>query len=98
MSDEIQHPSDKLDRYIVRFPKGMREQLGVLARANGRSVNAEIVKRLEQSLAGTKTPLLIVNENTAAADILMELPDSIKAVLDEIADLKATILNPRRGR
>ena len=50
MSEEPQHPSDKLDRYIVRFPKGMREHIATLARANGRSINAEIVSRLARSL------------------------------------------------
>lgn len=39
--------SRKLDQYIVRFPDGMRDRLKANAEANNRSMNAEIVARLE---------------------------------------------------
>ncbi|EAQ35768.1 hypothetical protein NB311A_05108 [Nitrobacter sp. Nb-311A] len=39
--------SRKLDQYIVRFPEGMRDALKAEAEQNGRSLNAEIVARLE---------------------------------------------------
>ncbi len=35
------------DKYIVRLPDGMRDEIKVAARAAGRSMNAEIVHRLE---------------------------------------------------
>lgn len=41
--------SRKLDQYIVRFPDGMRDRLKLEAEANGRSLNAEIISRLEGS-------------------------------------------------
>jgi plasmid stability protein len=44
-------PSRKLDQYIVRFPDGMRDRLKDAAAENGRSLNAEIVKRLERTIA-----------------------------------------------
>ncbi|ASP50924.1 Arc family DNA-binding protein [Sinorhizobium meliloti] len=34
------------DRYIVRFPDGMRDEIAAAAKANGRSMNAEIIARL----------------------------------------------------
>lgn len=40
------------DKYIVRFPDGMRDRIAEAAKANNRSMNAEIVARLEQTLAG----------------------------------------------
>jgi len=40
-------PSRKLDQYIVRFPDGMRDQLKEAAKENNRSLNAEIIARLE---------------------------------------------------
>lgn len=43
-------PSRTLDQYIVRFPDGLRDRLKEVAKANGRSMNAEIVYRLELSL------------------------------------------------
>ncbi|MGV8831703.1 MAG: Arc family DNA-binding protein [Devosia sp.] len=42
-------PSRKLDQYIVRFPDGMRDRLKTAAASANRSLNAEIVDRLEQS-------------------------------------------------
>lgn len=39
-------PSHQLDRYLVRFPDGMRARLAADASAAGRSLNAEIVHRL----------------------------------------------------
>ncbi|WP_173088923.1 Arc family DNA-binding protein [Devosia sp. 1635] len=43
-------PSRKLDQYIVRFPEGMRDVLKAEAEKNKRSMNAEIVHRLERTL------------------------------------------------
>lgn len=44
------YPSAKLDQYIVRFPDGMRDRLKAEAAANKRSLNAEIISRLENTL------------------------------------------------
>jgi predicted DNA-binding protein len=38
------------DRIIVRLPDGMRDQLGNLAEANGRSMTAEVVAAIERHL------------------------------------------------
>lgn len=38
------------DRFIVRLPDGMRDRIAELAKASGRSMNAEIVARLEQTM------------------------------------------------
>lgn len=43
------YPSQTQDRYIVRFPDGMRDKIQEEAKANNRSMNAEIVARLERS-------------------------------------------------
>jgi hypothetical protein len=37
------------DQFVVRLPDGMRDQLKAEAEANQRSMNAEIVARLEES-------------------------------------------------
>lgn len=39
------------NRYIIRFPEGMRDRLKAEAEANKRSLNAEIIARLETTLA-----------------------------------------------
>ncbi|WP_367715132.1 Arc family DNA-binding protein [Nitratireductor sp. GISD-1A_MAKvit] len=46
------YPSDQLAQFMVRMPEEMREALKRAAGENARSMNAEIVARLEDSLAG----------------------------------------------
>lgn len=42
-------PSDKQDKFMLRLPDGMRDRIAQEAETNGRSMNAEIVQRLEAS-------------------------------------------------
>lgn len=44
------------DKYILRFPEGMRERIKANATENNRSMNAEIVARLESSFEASKDP------------------------------------------
>lgn len=39
------------DRFIIRLPEGMRDRIKAAAAENNRSMNAEIVARLETSFA-----------------------------------------------
>lgn len=41
-----------LNRFIIRFPTGMREQIANAAKESGRSMNSEIVFRLARSFVG----------------------------------------------
>lgn len=43
------YPSETQERFIVRFPDGMRDNIAEAAKANNRSMNAEIVDRLQSS-------------------------------------------------
>ena len=45
-------PSETQERFIVRFPDGMRDRIAEAAKSNNRSMNAEIVARLEKSFGG----------------------------------------------
>jgi hypothetical protein len=45
------YPSDKQDQYMVRFPDDMRDRLKKAAKDNTRSLNSEIIARLERSFA-----------------------------------------------
>lgn len=49
MTDE-KFPSDFADRFQLRMPDGMRDRIKDEAAKHGRSMNAEIIHRLEQSL------------------------------------------------
>lgn len=44
--NDPRYPSQQQDRFIVRLPDGMRDQIKAAAENNGRSMNAEIVSRL----------------------------------------------------
>lgn len=50
MSDQKpSYPSRTADQFVVRFPDGMRDRLKEAAHVNGRSMNAEIIARLDAS-------------------------------------------------
>lgn len=44
-------PSRTAEQFVVRFPEGMRDRIKEAAEANNRSMNAEIVARLDASFA-----------------------------------------------
>ncbi|MGU0721203.1 transcriptional regulator AmrZ [Pseudomonas aeruginosa] len=44
------YSSRTADKFVVRLPEGMREQIAEVARSHHRSMNSEIIARLEQSL------------------------------------------------
>lgn len=58
------------DKFIVRLPPGMRERIAESARANKRSMNAEVVSRLDASFATAAHP---VDVNTLATRIAEQL-------------------------
>jgi len=45
------------DKFMLRLPDGMRDQLKAVAAENGRSMNAEIVSRLERSFRAPEDQL-----------------------------------------
>jgi len=52
MTDETKYPSQLAERFQIRLPDGMRDRLRIEAEKSGRSMNTEIITRLEASLAG----------------------------------------------
>lgn len=50
---EKTYPSDNLDKFMLRLPKGMREKIKAHAEESGRSMNSEIISRLEASFGRT---------------------------------------------
>jgi hypothetical protein len=75
----------------IRLPLGLKEQLGVAARANTRTMNAEIVQRLEASFSSTDELLFVVKKNTAEADMIWELRDSMQSLKAEVAELRTNL-------
>ena len=56
MTEQKKHPSDLAERFQVRMPTGLRDRIAEAAKGNGRSMNSEIVARLEASLAKPAGP------------------------------------------
>lgn len=46
------YPSQTQDKFTVRFPDGMRDEIAARAERNGRSMNSEIVQILDDALNG----------------------------------------------
>ncbi|UVE19157.1 Arc family DNA-binding protein [Pseudomonas sp. LS44] len=44
------YSSRTADKFVVRLPDGMRERIADVARGHHRSMNSEIIARLEQSM------------------------------------------------
>lgn len=88
-------PSDKLDKFVVRMPEGMREALRKAAQANGRSMNSEVVERLRISLATLQNQTLggmsqsqsqpQTTETEEKTQFLLNLPASLKEHIDRKA-------------
>jgi hypothetical protein len=52
------YTSRTADKFVVRLPDGMRERVAEVARRNHRSMNSEIIARLDESL---EAPVLQAN-------------------------------------
>lgn len=70
-------PSREANKFIVRLPDGMRDRIAEAARANGRSMNAEIVHRLERTLSEDGRP------STGAVQQELDLDRVLRSVLDD---------------
>lgn len=81
------------DKFMLRLPDGMRERIKAAADQNNRSMNAEIVARLDISLSGE-------NENFIAEKFynkIQEMEATIGLLLDkyDTQDLVRKSLNER---
>ena len=56
-------PSDLADKFMLRLPDGMRDALKTAAEGNRRSMNAEIIARLQMTLAKPGEPPLGSDES-----------------------------------
>lgn len=65
-------PSRQLDKFMLRLPDGMREQIGAAARANRRTMTAEIIRRLEDSFNSSVNVPNVISEQ----DIIQMIIDT----------------------
>lgn len=60
------------NKYIVRFPDGMRDQIAEAAKANNRTMNAEIVARLEKSFDNDSSSRGLITVSMDEFDAVIE--------------------------
>ena len=53
---EHKYPSQLAERFQIRMPDGLRDQIRDAAETNNRSMNAEIIARLEASFTSPSMP------------------------------------------
>ncbi|MGY0161456.1 Arc family DNA-binding protein [Edwardsiella tarda] len=97
------------DKFNVRFPDGMRDAIAKRAKQNGRSMNSEIVKILEESVSkppqGDEWKLLYfdnpdVSKNDDIKEKNKKIDSLITTLSEEISDRSEKIqdlLKMRRG-
>lgn len=84
------YPSELADRFIVRLPDGMRDRISEAAKAAGRSMNAEIVSRLQS----TFEPHLRMSPE-AVESLRTVLDDHGRRIAEELrADIRRMVESP----
>ncbi len=83
-------PSDLADKVMLRLPPGMRDRIAVAARETGRSMNAEIVSRLEKSLDQFKT----LEQLVAEVEQSRELWGRVEELERKLRELTREVRNP----
>lgn len=68
MNEINTHARQDADKYIVRFPDGMRDRLKNAAHVNGRSLNSEIITRLQQSFQSPVAAPILGRSNAVLAE------------------------------
>ena len=83
------------DKFMLRLPDGMRDRIAEIAKANGRSMNAEIVRRLEWSFeapldkkADGEIRPISAAEMRRIADMIEELTARMDKVFGPIAEAR----------
>ena len=72
------------DRFQLRLPDGMRDQLAEAATANGRSLNGEIIHRLMQSLERDGRQEKLSQHLKIQGNRLAEVEEEIAALVQQL--------------
>lgn len=72
------------DKFMLRFPDGMRDAIAERAKQNGRSMNSEIVQALEEYLSEEGQPSGV---ETEIATRLAEIVDSQKKQIIQLFEI-----------
>jgi hypothetical protein len=97
MNSEVKtYSSRTADKFVVRLPKGMRDRISSVAKNYHRSMNSEIVSRLESSLSlefNEASPETVDSEQSemqvsaAERELIMRIRTKPAGKLNAILDL-----------
>ncbi|MFM5266230.1 Arc family DNA-binding protein [Aeromonas caviae] len=62
--------SRESDKFVLRLPEGMREKIAELAKASGRSMNAELVHRIQRT----------IDEDSELAESGVKIMEGVKVI------------------
>jgi|SRR5208282_5575356 len=93
MAERKLYPSEQQDRLIIRFPDGMRDRIAALAKANGRSMNAEVISMIEASFRRVQRPTDEEQKSDLAHEI-RELRGAIEKLQTDFEEFKDRDLVP----
>lgn len=84
------YPSEEQDRFMVRLPDGMRERISEEAEKNRRTMNAEIVARLEKSFeakdqSGQARPVVPTPKHE---ERLHAVESAVLSALDQLSQIR----------
>lgn len=97
MSEDSPSSAKNAEKFVVRLPRGMRKRIAEAARGYRRSMNSEIVARLEQTLSGAPPTIPGVNEPLPMLPPRQERPSQTEQRELEIRLLRAfRQLSPER--
>lgn len=79
-------PSETQERFIVRFPDGMRDKIADAAKANNRSMNAEIVHRIQATLDSDEAAFISGFENETELRAAQRLKATVGSGAQQVAE------------
>ncbi|MBK0415194.1 Arc family DNA-binding protein [Chromobacterium haemolyticum] len=87
------------DKFIVRFPDGMRSRIAEAAKTNGRSMNAEIVHRLAVSLGSESSVSKEGFEGKDIGELATRIQQAGEAeMLSDILQALANAISPSKPK
>ncbi len=97
MTKERNYPSRTAAQFVVRLPDGMRERIAEAAEMNARSMNAEIVARLQESFEPRTVNIdMTVGEDATVRDIQRVL-EQLKPGIEADQPIKLTLTAVKKG-
>ena len=93
MSDADKYPSQTAERFQIRMPEGLRDRIRVAAEENNRSMNAEIIARLEASFDEN-----IVTMSKDDSDLISKaLAIAVLKCVDELGASGISVPGPKKN-